>query len=887
MSRLIVKNLPKNVTEDEIKDSFGEKGVITDVQLKFTEDGKFRRFGFVGYKTKEEASNALTYFNNSYFKNSKIVVELCAGLGDPSKPKSWSKYALDSKVNHDKIAAEEDKSKKKSKKNDAVEKEDDKKKKKKKDEKSKVEEIINKHKDDPLFNEFIKSHIKGDTKIWSNDDLLVLNGDDDKNSDDSGKGSGKDDSDDAEDEKIAKKAISDKEYFESLKAKSQGIEVKKVEESKKKGPQKFFTVKVHGLGCNHKKKDVKQLFHGVKPKSIRIPPKIRGIAYVGFKTEKQMKQALAKDKTFYDGKRVFVSKYVEKEQSGEKEQDCNKSRWKRQEDDLKNTESIAESGKIFLRNLCYTTTEDDIKAIFEKYGPVTEVSVPIDMFTRKSKGFGTVTFLMPEHAVKAFEELDGSIQNGRYLHLLPAKSTDTLEDKLSDGGLSFKDKKELKLKATAGHSHNWNALFLDQNAVADSIAKKYNITKEKLFEDNKGTSLAVLLAQGETHFVLETKKFLETNGVHLNAFNQAPKVRSKAVILVKNLAAGTSVQEIREMFEKFGVLGRVVLPPTGITALVEFIEPFEARKAFNKLAYSKFKSLPLYLEWAPADSFSSSPPAVSTSTSSEKTENTKTPQNTTQENNTKDVESTKDDKTEAKEDESDEEDDEEPEPDTTLFVKNLNFSTTEEQLKKHFEKCGRLHYSTVSKKKDPNNPNNKLSMGYGFVRYKLKSSLEKAMKELQSSLLDGKTLELKRSERTLQTDIKVVKKTSKSTKQTGTKILVRNVPFQANADEIKDLFKVFGEVKSVRLPKKMVGDEKHRGFCFVEFYTKKEAKTAFESLCLSTHLYGRRLNLEWAQTEEAVEDLRKRTAKHFHQEPSKRSKKGTFDPEAPGLEDEN
>lgn len=37
-----------------------------------------------------------------------------------------------------------------------------------------------------------------------------------------------------------------------------------------------------------------------------------------------------------------------------------------------------------------------------------------------------------------------------------------------------------------------------------------------------------------------------------------------------------------------------------------------------------------------------------------------------------------------------------------------------------------------------------------------------------------------------------------------------------------------------------------------------------QSLCQSTHLYGRRLVLEWAQTsEEDIEQIRKRTAEHF------------------------
>ena len=49
------------------------------------------------------------------------------------------------------------------------------------------------------------------------------------------------------------------------------------------------------------------------------------------------------------------------------------------------------------------------------------------------------------------------------------------------------------------------------------------------------------------------------------------------------------------------------------------------------------------------------------------------------------------------------------------------------------------------------------------------------------------------------------------------------------------------------------------GFIFFSFLQR-----AFESLCSSTHLYGRRLVLEWAEDEDSVDALRKRTAEHFH-----------------------
>lgn len=66
---------------------------------------------------------------------------------------------------------------------------------------------------------------------------------------------------------------------------------------------------------------------------------------------------------------------------------------------------------------------------------MTEVNLPVDRVTKKPKGFGTVTFLMPEHAIRAHTELDGSVQNGRMLHILPGKAKNSLEN--IDTGIGY------------------------------------------------------------------------------------------------------------------------------------------------------------------------------------------------------------------------------------------------------------------------------------------------------------------------------------------------------------------------------------------------------------------------------------------------------------------
>lgn len=136
---------------------------------------------------------------------------------------------------------------------------------------------------------------------------------------------------------------------------------------------------------------------------------------------------------------------------------------------------------------------------------------------------------------------------------------------------------------------------------------------------------------------------------------------------MKNLPAQTNAGEIQRLFAPHGLIGRVVLPPSGVTAIVEFLEPSEARKAFTRLAYSKFKSGPLYLEWAPENSFVGA----------------KTQNKINDKEDGKIEEHKPEEKKAEKEENSDnEEEEDDPEPDTTLFVKNLNFTTTEDVLRK-------------------------------------------------------------------------------------------------------------------------------------------------------------------------------------------------------------
>ncbi len=106
--------------------------------------------------------------------------------------------------------------------------------------------------------------------------------------------------------------------------------------------------------------------------------------------------------------------------------------------------------------------------------------------------------------------------------------------------------------------------------MVDVIAEKYSVEKSDILDSNSHGSAAVRVALGETQIVAETREFLSSQGVNLEVFEQTRSTRSKNIILVKNLQSGTRDSNIHKLFQPFGQLLRVVLPPAGI--LVEFAE---------------------------------------------------------------------------------------------------------------------------------------------------------------------------------------------------------------------------------------------------------------------------------------------------------------------------
>jgi len=87
--------------------------------------------------------------------------------------------------------------------------------------------------------------------------------------------------------------------------------------------------------------------------------------------------------------------------------------------------------KLYVGNLSFRTTEDDLREAFSQAGTVESASVIQDRETQRSRGFGFVEMATPEEAQKAIEMFNGQDLGGRNLTVNEAKPK---TDRGSGGG---------------------------------------------------------------------------------------------------------------------------------------------------------------------------------------------------------------------------------------------------------------------------------------------------------------------------------------------------------------------------------------------------------------------------------------------------------------------
>ena len=76
---------------------------------------------------------------------------------------------------------------------------------------------------------------------------------------------------------------------------------------------------------------------------------------------------------------------------------------------------------IYVGNLSYQTTEDELRDLFAEFGDVVSAKLIVDKFTGQSKGFGFVEMSNNSEAQKAMDELNSRDVNGRSITVNQAR----------------------------------------------------------------------------------------------------------------------------------------------------------------------------------------------------------------------------------------------------------------------------------------------------------------------------------------------------------------------------------------------------------------------------------------------------------------------------------
>ncbi|VDK89274.1 unnamed protein product, partial [Onchocerca ochengi] len=528
MSRLIVKGLPSNCTEEKLRNYFRSFGKITDCSLKYTRDGKFRRFAFVGFETDENAQKAREHLRNTFMGASRLTVEECKPFGDETKPRAWSKYAKESSA-YKRLHPEEE---------------------------EKTNRIASVEHSSPL------------TKKMRNE--------------------------------------SDKKFHDFIEVQKNAVPITSSSNDESSNTNLIeellsgisgdtsLSLIIRGLPKTVKTKGIKDWFSPIKLKGMKIVRNsIEAVAFVTFFQESDARKALQRNEQFLGGSKLEITRVSSNQVSDRTEDYIHKTREAEVEASVG---KILETGRLFVRNLPYTCSDEDLRYLFKKYGEISDLQVIISKKTGQCKGFAIVTYVFPESAVAAFSALDGSILKGRMLHILPGEEKREVEDIGIVGKSVFQKTKIAKLKKDAGKSHSWNTLFLGANAVAETLAEKLDVEKSDLLLGQGEISAGVRLALAETRLVSETREYLLANGVCLDVFSRPAAKRSNTVIIIKNLTAKVDVDELKRMFARHGPVKQILMPLGGVTAILEMENSVDAQKAFSALAYSRFRSQPLFLE---------------------------------------------------------------------------------------------------------------------------------------------------------------------------------------------------------------------------------------------------------------------------------------------------
>ncbi|XP_063900775.1 RNA-binding protein 28-like isoform X3 [Zophobas morio] len=456
------------------------------------------------------------------------------------------------------------------------------------------------------------------------------------------------------------------------------------------------------------------------------------------------------------------------------------------------TTGICDGKTLFLKDLPKTTSADLLEKLMSDFGPVKKCFIVTDKETGLSRGFGYVKFSLREDASKALEAAKHLLIDDCRIHAAYALSKKYKKaKKKSKEDVRVRRKHNIK-PLKAGHLTDVSKIVCNKNVNLESTCEgnartliihsrnfiprrtlknklmKFGKIKKVVYQKSDDFKLRVLFeSRKSAQTVLKKLASCKVKGQEVVAFLKSRYLKAlqilekkrfnkNARIIIRNLSFQCTEVELKDFFSKFGMVLQVEYPqkdgkPRGF-AFIQFLKEKEAQLAIKKVNGSFIKDRPVAADWALAkDKFlreintlaenhcsdngveenvviDSADPALKIE-SSEETKGT--------------IESESSSEGDLSDLEDLEDLEENPYPQIndvsegrTVFIRNLPFSASNEDLFKCFEKFGKILYARVVV-----DPATGKSKGSAFVKFQDETSVKRCLEAAMCAVVIGKATE--------------------------------------------------------------------------------------------------------------------------------------------------
>jgi len=432
-------------------------------------------------------------------------------------------------------------------------------------------------------------------------------------------------------------------------------------------PAPKFTVYISNLPYTSVEKDIEDLFSEFgEVRKVTVPMRktddgCRGFAFIDMATEEEMEKAIEEVNARELGGRVLTAK---------------KSLPKERVPKQKKRETRVTPERLYLGNLPYGVTEQEIRDLFSENADGVGVT---DMFLvkdsdGKDRGFGFVTLENEESVQPTIDSLDGFVFSGRRL----AVRRPNPEGVKGVGG---------KGKVESQRIYFGNLSFDTTTATVRTLFEEHGTVLNLYVNEDYATKASrgygfAQMPKEDAEKAIEALNGVELEGRELKVCIAAEKV-SKLRIYVGSLSFDTDEDAIRSIFEEYGEVFSVILPQDSSTGGTRGFSIITMPVDAGKLAIKELDGLEL--DGRTIQVNEAQPKGFQSST-------------------------------------------------TKLYIGNLDFDTPEEAVRDIFADYGEVKSCVLPEDKDFGG-----SRGFGFVTME-KESAQSALAELDGVELDGRNI---------------------------------------------------------------------------------------------------------------------------------------------------